>query len=104
MEITVARVNTGEKPTEMISIALPDGSVREVARGTTAAEIAAAIGPGLAKAALAARAPRKAAVQTTASDVLVIGGGVPSGGVLRPPDPGGERALLGQPATLLGNP
>ena len=39
----------------LITITLPDGSVREVARGTTSAEIAAAIGPGLAKAALAAR-------------------------------------------------
>ena len=39
----------------MIKISLPDGSVREVASGTTAAAIAAAIGPGLAKAALAAR-------------------------------------------------
>ena len=39
----------------MIKISLPDGSVREVAPGTTPAEIAAAIGPGLAKAALAAR-------------------------------------------------
>ncbi|MVO76925.1 threonine--tRNA ligase [Sphingomonas sp. MAH-20] len=39
----------------MIRITLPDGSAREVASGTTAAEIAAAIGPGLAKAALAAR-------------------------------------------------
>ena len=41
--------------TDMISLTLPDGSLRTVARGTTAAEIAAAIGPGLAKAALAAR-------------------------------------------------
>ncbi|MDB5718484.1 MAG: thrS [Sphingomonas bacterium] len=40
---------------EMLSISLPDGSVREVARGTTPAQIAASIGPGLAKAALAAR-------------------------------------------------
>ncbi|WP_414901155.1 threonine--tRNA ligase [Sphingomonas flavalba] len=40
---------------EMITISLPDGSVREMARGTTPAEVAAAIGPGLAKAALAAR-------------------------------------------------
>jgi threonyl-tRNA synthetase len=40
---------------EMLSIKLPDGSVREVERGTTPADIAAAIGPGLAKAALAAR-------------------------------------------------
>jgi threonyl-tRNA synthetase len=40
---------------EMIRITLPDGSAREVARGTTAAAIAASIGPGLAKAALAAR-------------------------------------------------
>jgi threonyl-tRNA synthetase len=39
----------------MIRITLPDGSAREVAPGTTAAEIAAAIGPGLAKAALAAK-------------------------------------------------
>ncbi|MEQ1724907.1 MAG: threonine--tRNA ligase [Sphingopyxis sp.] len=38
-----------------IRITLPDGSVREVSRGTTPADIAAAIGPGLAKAALAAR-------------------------------------------------
>ena len=38
-----------------IRITLPDGSVREVAPGTTAADIAAAIGPGLAKAAIAAR-------------------------------------------------
>jgi threonyl-tRNA synthetase len=38
-----------------ISITLPDGSVREVAPGTTPAQIAASIGPGLAKAAIAAR-------------------------------------------------
>ncbi len=41
--------------TKMIKITLPDGSVREVETGTTAAQIAADIGPGLAKAALAAR-------------------------------------------------
>jgi threonyl-tRNA synthetase len=40
---------------EMFSIKLPDGSVREVERGATPADVAAAIGPGLAKAALAAR-------------------------------------------------
>jgi threonyl-tRNA synthetase len=40
---------------EMIKITLPDGSVRDVAAGTTPGDIAAAIGPGLAKAALAAR-------------------------------------------------
>src|SRR3989337_60253 len=40
---------------KMFKIALPDGSVCEVAEGTTPADIAAAIGPGLAKAALAAR-------------------------------------------------
>ena len=38
-----------------IRITLLDGSAREVAVGTTPADIAAAIGPGLAKAALAAR-------------------------------------------------
>ncbi|HZV57181.1 MAG TPA: threonine--tRNA ligase [Sphingobium sp.] len=41
--------------TELLKITLPDGSQREVARGTTPAQIAADIGPGLAKAALAAR-------------------------------------------------
>ncbi len=39
----------------MLKISLPDGSVREVAAGTTPADIAASIGPGLAKAAIAAR-------------------------------------------------
>jgi threonyl-tRNA synthetase len=39
----------------MFKISLPDGSVREVPEGSTPADIAAAIGPGLAKAALAAR-------------------------------------------------
>ncbi|HEX6377096.1 MAG TPA: threonine--tRNA ligase [Allosphingosinicella sp.] len=41
--------------TQHFNIRLPDGSVREVAPGTTPADIAAAIGPGLAKAVLAAR-------------------------------------------------
>ncbi len=40
---------------KMFKIALPDGSMREVAEGSTPADVAAAIGPGLAKAALAAR-------------------------------------------------
>ena len=39
----------------MIKITLPDGSTREVTSGTTPAQIAADIGPGLAKAALAAK-------------------------------------------------
>ena len=41
--------------TDLFKISLPDGSVREVPPGTTPADIATAIGPGLAKAALAAR-------------------------------------------------
>jgi threonyl-tRNA synthetase len=40
---------------DMIRVTLPDGSAREVSRGTTAQDIAASIGPGLAKATLAAR-------------------------------------------------
>jgi len=40
---------------ELLTITLPDGSQRQVARGTTPAAIAAAIGPGLAKAAIGAR-------------------------------------------------
>jgi threonyl-tRNA synthetase len=39
----------------MFKIALPDGSVKEMPEGSTPADVAAAIGPGLAKAALAAR-------------------------------------------------
>jgi len=41
--------------TDLVKIMLPDGSQREVARGTTPAQIAADIGPGLARAALAAK-------------------------------------------------
>src|SRR4029434_7679792 len=40
---------------EMFKIKLPDGSSREMPKGSTPADVAAAIGPGLAKAALAAR-------------------------------------------------
>ncbi len=39
----------------VVAITLPDGSVREFPRPVTAAAVAAAIGPGLAKAALVAR-------------------------------------------------
>ncbi|MEE8204040.1 MAG: threonine--tRNA ligase [Alphaproteobacteria bacterium] len=39
----------------MVAITLPDGSIREFDSGVSGAEIAAAIGPGLAKAALAIR-------------------------------------------------
>ncbi len=40
---------------DMFKISLPDGSVREMPAGSSPADVAAAIGPGLAKAALAAR-------------------------------------------------
>lgn len=39
----------------MLEIFLPDGSMRELPAGSTAADLAAAIGPGLARAAVAAR-------------------------------------------------
>src|SRR5256885_9685044 len=45
----------GPKMTKMFKIALPDGSVKEMPEGSTPADVAAAIGPGLAKAALAAK-------------------------------------------------
>ncbi|MGB7418220.1 MAG: threonine--tRNA ligase [Erythrobacter sp.] len=41
--------------TELLKISLPDGSVRELDPGSTPADVAASIGPGLAKAAIAAR-------------------------------------------------
>ncbi len=40
---------------QLFKISLPDGSTRDMAPGSTPADVAAAIGPGLAKAALAAR-------------------------------------------------
>ncbi|TIX49005.1 threonine--tRNA ligase [Alteraurantiacibacter aquimixticola] len=40
---------------ELLKISLPDGSVREMPTGSTPADVAAAIGPGLAKAAIAAK-------------------------------------------------
>ncbi|WP_114521307.1 threonine--tRNA ligase [Altererythrobacter sp. ZODW24] len=40
---------------ELLKISLPDGSVREMPQGSTPGDVAAAIGPGLAKAAIAAR-------------------------------------------------
>ena len=53
--MTPVRCTRASAMSEMFKIALPDGSVREVAAGSTPADVAAAIGPGLAKAALAAR-------------------------------------------------
>ncbi|MBS7670274.1 threonine--tRNA ligase [Croceicoccus gelatinilyticus] len=41
--------------TQLLKISLPDGSVREMEPGSTPADVAAAIGPGLAKAAIAAK-------------------------------------------------
>src|SRR5437899_531456 len=41
---------------DQITVTLPDGTDREVEAGTTPAEVAAAIGPRLAKAAVAAKA------------------------------------------------
>lgn len=41
--------------TEVMKISLPDGSTRDMPQGSCPADVAAAIGPGLAKAALAAR-------------------------------------------------
>ncbi len=43
----------------MINISLPDGSVRKFDKPVSGAEIAAAIGPGLAKAALAVKVDGK---------------------------------------------
>jgi threonyl-tRNA synthetase len=40
---------------DLLKISLPDGSVRELPRGSTPADLAASIGPGLAKATIAAR-------------------------------------------------
>ena len=44
-----------ETQTDTTKVTLPDGSVREFADGVTVAEVAASIGPGLARAAIAAK-------------------------------------------------
>lgn len=54
-EEAVDKIATGK-----IKVTLPDGSVREIDRGATAAALAAAIGKGLARAALAAEVDGKA--------------------------------------------
>ena len=55
--------------TELLKISLPDGSVREMEPGTTPADVAAAIGPGLAKAAIAARVDGELRVEHAARDL-----------------------------------
>src|SRR3954468_17693406 len=55
VETLAARGQTHPHMTKMFKIALPDGSVKEMPEGSTPADVAAAIGPGLAKAALAAK-------------------------------------------------
>src|SRR5687767_12849393 len=46
-------------PPLMLSVKLPDGSAKQFDRSVTTAEVAAAIGPGLAKSALAAQVDGK---------------------------------------------
>src|SRR6187549_841758 len=55
----------------MISIQLPDGSRREFAAPVTVAEVAASIGPGLAKAALAGRVGEGAEARTVDTDFQI---------------------------------
>ena len=45
----------GEQTTAAVTVTLPDGATRQFDRPVTGAELAADIGPGLAKAALAIR-------------------------------------------------
>ena len=59
--------------TAMFRITLPDGSSREVAPGTTPADIAAAIGPGLLKAALAARVNGEVRLKLYKGQASVVG-------------------------------
>src|SRR5204862_2305875 len=75
--------NPGSKGTAMVNITLPDGSVRSFDQPVTVAEVAAAIGPGLAKAALAGRVNGEL-VDTTHrieadADVSIITGRDPDG-------------------------
>jgi threonyl-tRNA synthetase len=55
----------------MISIQLPDGSRREFDAPVTVAEVAASIGPGLAKAALAGRVGEGADARTVDTDFRI---------------------------------
>jgi threonyl-tRNA synthetase len=59
----------------LFKISLPDGSVREMPAGSTPADVAAAIGPGLAKAALAARIDGELVDLTRRSPAMPAGAG-----------------------------
>ncbi|TMM13498.1 MAG: threonine--tRNA ligase [Actinobacteria bacterium] len=69
-----------------IEVSLPDGSTRALTAGSTAADLAAAIGPRLAKAAVAARIDGRAVdLGTTLSDggsVSIVTAGSPEGRVV----------------------
>jgi len=59
---------------DQIRVTLPDGKVHEVAKGTTAGEIARKIGPRLAEAALVARVTPATAPATGAAKALAATG------------------------------
>src|SRR6476661_6200555 len=57
--ILFPRQRDRESETHMAQVKLPDGSTRELPDGSTVAQLAASIGPGLAKAAVAAKVDGK---------------------------------------------
>ena len=83
----------------MISIRLPDGSKREFAQPVTVAEVAASIGAGLAKAALAGRVDGKLVDTSHRIDADAHAGDRHRQGRRRP---GADPPLDGAPAGLCG--
>ena len=81
----------------MLEVTLPDGSTRSLTEGASAADLAAEIGPGLAKAAVAARirrAPRDAGETAEDSSTSREDAGVAVVDLSRPLRDGDEVALL----------
>jgi threonyl-tRNA synthetase len=78
---------------QQTSVRLPDGSQRELEPGASAADLAAKIGPGLAKAAVAAEVN---------GQVVDLSRPLPDGAVDAHPDqegPGGARCCATRPRT-----
>src|SRR3954465_15587447 len=87
------------RPGQPVAVTLPDGSRREFPAPLTGAELAAAIGPGLAKAAIAVKIDGRPCDLATLIDhdtaVAIITRDVPEGGEILRPDRGpgsAERA------------
>ena len=76
----------GTTENAMVSIRLPDGSVRQYEHPVTVAEVAASIGPGLAKAALGGKIDKSASIAQNPPPEMQIGRASPVGSGAQSPE------------------